>query len=31
MNKVSRAVRGTVEKAREIVTNISLNVNFGNE
>lgn len=27
MNKVSRAVRGTVEKAREIVNNISMNVN----
>lgn len=31
MNKVSRAVKGTVEKAREIVNNISMNVNQNNE
>jgi len=31
MNKVSRAVRGTVEKAKEIVNNINMNVSKNNE
>jgi len=31
MNKLSKAIRGTVAKAKEIVNNISMNVNYNPE
>jgi len=31
MNKLSKAIRGTVAKAKEIVSNISMNANYNPE